>query len=125
MKEHPVRGLQVIGEEVYWEGELVLFINPNLGASVDQHIRDTLEGITVDDYANKGPQQKLKEISDAREDLEERDAELETALADLKAANVQMAEALRERDEARAFGGKLLKDHTAWIAWARSMGYIQ
>jgi len=144
MKEHPVRGLQVIGQEVYWEGELVLFINPNLGASVDTFVRESLDGLALTDWNNKGDRERAEDAEGEVEELKEK----RQTLADLlrlwrkrwfvekrhlamdrdrlrEAANAEIAKLTRERDEARAFAEKVLKDHTAWIAWARSMGYIQ
>lgn len=147
MKKHPVRSLQVVSQEVWWEGELVLFINPNLGASTDMFLRESLDGLTLSDWHNKGDHERVENAEAEVEELKkgrqtladllrryrrcEREIKLSLASSSAEWANqyaqeeAKTATAIRERDEARAFAEKVLKDYTAWITWARSMGYTQ
>ena len=114
----------VIGEDITVEGQVVARLVEGVGAAMYQNIVDTLRGVTLDDSMNNGPQQEIRELEIENETMVANMDEEASAKEDLKAANAQLTEALRERDEARAFAEKVLKDHTAWIAWAHSLGYV-
>lgn len=114
----------VIGDEITVDGRTIARLVEGVSGTMFQNICDTLRGVTLDDFDNDGPLQEIHELEKESLRMASEMDEEASAKEDLKSAKAELAEALRERDEARTFGEKLLKDHTAWIVWARSMGYV-
>lgn len=62
------RRMEIIGDEIVVEGQVVGILKPGLGATFRDNVVTTLRGLTVSDYWNTGANVLIEELKDDAED---------------------------------------------------------
>lgn len=64
--------MDIIGDEIVVEGQVVGVLKPGLGASLRSHLERTVRGLTLDDYENEGGGALIETLRQEDEDYRAR-----------------------------------------------------